>query len=356
MKNYIAQSADEVLITKIFDEHSQTLAVFPNLGEHQNIVQTLYQNVNAGQSLFEDLLRSYPDLANSPFSTLVKPHEMVQLEFVATPIPKLIELVNERKADASQVQHFIQLLDQGLVRAAEKVGTQWIPQTYVIDGILNYFACSENRQLTADSWDKVPLKTEAWSDADYRASGVRFVPGAVARMGAYIGSGTVVMSQSFVNIGAYIAGDGCMIDSASRIASCAQIGKNVKFGAGSGIEGILEPAGRLPSIVEDNVKIGAMCEVCGIIKEGAVIASGVVMASGKKVIDEETGTAIEPLSIQVGEKQFLVPVIPPYRLAVNGSVVHSNGKTTTDAVILKPGDLRNLETLRHFEKQGVLYG
>ena len=349
---YSAQSVDEVVITRLFDANSKLLAVFPNLKDNQHIVQTLYQNTEAGVISFESIFNKHPDLADS---IQVKPHETAQVEFVAAPIPKLIELASEGKAGINQIYPFIKLLDQGLLRAAEKIGTKWIPQTYVIDGILHYFACAENSELAKGSWDKVPSKTRYWLRGDYLASGIRFVPGSFARFGSHIGSGTVVMSQAFINIGAYIAGGGCMIDSAARIASCAQIGKNVKFGAGSGIEGILEPAGRLPSIVENDVKIGAMCEVCGIIGEGAVIASGVVMASGKKVIDEETGQAVEPLSIQVEDRQFLVPVIPPYRLAVNGSIIHSNGKTTTDAVILKPGDLRDLETLKHFEKQGVLY-
>ena len=146
-----------------------------------------------------------------------------------------------------------------------------------------------------------------------------------------------------------------MVDVSSRIASCAQIGRNVKFGAGSGIEGILEPAGRLPSIVEDNVKIGAMCEISGIVSEGAVLASGVVMASGKKIFDEETGQVLDPLTIVVGNTTYQIPVIPPHRLAVGGSLLSPSGKFATDAVILKPGDLRDGKTLQHFEKQGILY-
>ena len=146
-----------------------------------------------------------------------------------------------------------------------------------------------------------------------------------------------------------------MIDGGARIASCAQIGKNVKFGAGSGIEGILEPAGRLASIVEDDVKIGAMCEVTGIIGEGSIIASGVIMASGKKIFDEEIGDIIPPLECVVEDKKFLLPVIPPYRLAVGGSIRSKSGTHNTDAVIVKAGDLRDSATMQHFTKQGILY-
>jgi 2,3,4,5-tetrahydropyridine-2-carboxylate N-succinyltransferase len=204
-------------------------------------------------------------------------------------------------------------------------------------------------------WDKIPLKTANYTDQDFERGGVRYAPGCMVRTGTYVGPQTVVMNLAFVNIGAYVAGEGCMIDGGARVASCAQIGKNVKFGAGSGIEGILEPAGRLASIVEDNVKIGAMCELTGIIGEGSVIASGVIMASGKKIYDEDTNDFVAPMECVVGEKKFLLPVIPPYRLAVGGSIPNKKGTHNTDAVILKAGDLRDSATMRHFEKQGILY-
>jgi 2,3,4,5-tetrahydropyridine-2,6-dicarboxylate N-succinyltransferase len=163
------------------------------------------------------------------------------------------------------------------------------------------------------------------------------------------------MNHAYVNIGAYIAGQGVMVDVSARVASCAQIGRNVKFGAGSGIEGVLEPAGRLPSIIEDHAKVGAMCEVSGILGEGSVLASGVVMASGKRVFDEGTGKVIPNLELTVAGVTYQIPVIPPYRLAVGGSLLTEGGRTATDAVILKPGDLRDRDTLKHFEKQGILY-
>ena len=141
----------------------------------------------------------------------------------------------------------------------------------------------------------------------------------------------------------------------ARVASCAQIGKGVKFGAGSGIEGVLEPAGRLPSIIEDNVKVGAMCEISGIVGEGSVIASGVVMASGKKVFDEAANDLVPPVECTVGNSTFLLPVIPSYRLAVGGSIFSSNSQIGTDAIILKPGDLRDTGTLENFKRQGILY-
>jgi len=270
-------------------------------------------------------------------------------------VPRLLERLAARKGSKEDTLAFVELLNHGAVRAAEKVRGAWQPQPYVIDGILNFFAVQHSTQLEPGAWDKVPLKTAGWGDAELEASGVRFAPGCKVRTGCYIGAGTVIMNQAFVNIGAYIAGKGVMVDVSARIASCAQIGTGVKFGAGSGIEGILEPAGRLPSIVEDNAKVGAMCEVSGILGEGSVLASGVVMAGGKKIYDESTGKTVPPLEIKVGSTIFQVPVIPPYRLAVGGTLLSENGKMATDAVILKPGDLRSTDTLKHFERQGILY-
>jgi 2,3,4,5-tetrahydropyridine-2,6-dicarboxylate N-succinyltransferase len=279
----------------------------------------------------------------------------IKLTSVASPVAGLLVRLSQRKGSKEDTLAFVDLLNAGDVRAAEKVDGVWQPQQYVMDGILNFFGAHDNQRMDGQWWDKVPQKTQGWSDAEFKASGARFAPGSRIRSGCYIGSGTVIMNHAFVNIGAHIAGQGVMVDVSARIASCAQIGKNVKFGAGSGIEGVLEPAGRLPSIVEDHAKVGAMCEVSGILGEGSVLASGVVMASGKRVYDEGTGKVIPNLEMTVAGTTYQIPVIPPYRLAVGGSLLSEGGRIATDAVILKPGDLRDRDTLKHFEKQGILY-
>jgi 2,3,4,5-tetrahydropyridine-2,6-dicarboxylate N-succinyltransferase len=278
-----------------------------------------------------------------------------RVQAIASPVPGLLERIARRAGSREDSEAFFDLLNAGDVRAAEKVDGQWRPQPYVIEGILNYFAAHDAVRMGPEAWDKVPLRITGASDAELSAAGVRYAPGARVRTGCYIGPGTVIMNQAFVNVGAWIAGEGVMVDVAARVASCAQIGKGVKFGAGSGIEGILEPAGRLPSIIEDHAKIGAMCEVSGIVGEGAVLASGVVMASGKRVHDEATGERVPPLSLEVAGTVYQIPVIPPYRLAVGGALISESGRIATDAVILKPGDLRDTDTLKHFERQGILY-
>lgn len=355
-----------LVLLRAYDAEGALLAVLPHLPETYPALRVLMGAQDrdgavtppAAQEALKALAALGQDRA-TPVAEVLKAAQAaakpVRLTAVASPVPRLLERLAARKGTKEDTLAFIELLNAGDLRAAEKVRGAWQPQPYVIEGILNFFAVQHSTQLEPGYWDKVPLKTADWSDREFEASGIRFAPGCRVRTGCYIGPGTVIMNQAFVNIGAYIAGQGVMVDVAARIASCAQIGAGVKFGAGSGIEGILEPAGRLPSIVEDHAKVGAMCEVSGILGEGAVLASGVVMASGKRIFDEETGKVVPPLEVKVGGTVYQVPVIPPYRLAVGGSLLSENGRTATDAVILKPGDLRDTGTLKHFEKQGILY-
>ena len=362
--------AEQTILLRVFNSKDELMAILPNFPAKQGTLRVFSHIASTtgqiGRDEANEALRifgEYTERAQQnpglhPKLDLLlnlRDGDFLKIERIESSYANLLANIHDRKASAAESEAFIELLNQGKVRAAEKVRDAWEPQTYVIDGVLNYFGTHGNQRMESSYWDKVPLKYSNFTDQDFEASGVRYAPGSIVRTGAYIGPQTVIMNQAFVNIGAYVAGGGVMIDGGSRIASCAQIGRGVKFGAGSGIEGILEPAGRLASIVEDNVKIGAMCEVAGVIGEGAVVASGVVMASGKKIIDEETGEVVPPLECRVGSETFLLPVIPPYRLAVGGSLLSSKGRIATDAVILKPGDLRESATLKHFRKQGILY-
>lgn len=356
---------DHVVVIRVFDSQGALAAVLPNLPGLADALRVFHAlqdrdgKIDGGQARkgLETLAAGGLDSGNRVAELL---HRLTgeagySLAVIASPVPGLLDRLTRAEGNREDIQAFIDLLNAGDIRAAEKEGGQWQPQPYIIDGILNCFKVMANRLFPGGWWDKIPLKTVEFAEGDFEAAGVRYAPGCQVRTGCYIGAGTVVMNQAFVNIGAYVAGSGVMIDSAARVATCAQIGKNVKFGAGTGIEGILEPAGRLPSIVEDDAKIGAMCEISGIVGQGAVVASGVVMASGKKIYDEGNGEIVPPLKVVVGDTTYLLPVIPPHRLAVGGSLMSENGKFATDAIILKPGDLRDTETLRHFEQQGVLY-
>ncbi len=364
-------STKKTVLLRLYNERNDLVSIIPNIPGRQGPIQ-VFQHIadkkgGINQEAAKEGLRLFgehvEDAQKNPGKHKklelllgLKKRQSLRIEIVESSFSDLLTNLEGQKASASECEVFIDLLNQGKVRAAEKVKGVWEPQPYTIDGVLNYFGTHGNERMEGKYWDKIPLKTANFTEEDFEQGGVRYAPGCMVRTGAYIGPKTVVMNLAFVNIGAYIAGEGCMIDGGARVASCAQIGKNVKFGAGSGIEGILEPAGRLASIVEDHVKIGAMCEVTGIIGEGSVIASGVIMASGKKIYDEDTGDFVPPLECVVGDTKFLLPVIPPYRLAVGGSLPSKKGKHNTDAVILKAGDLRDSATMRHFTKQGILYG
>jgi 2,3,4,5-tetrahydropyridine-2,6-dicarboxylate N-succinyltransferase len=202
-------------------------------------------------------------------------------------------------------------------------------------------------------YDKVPLKTSGWSESQFEKAGVRFIPGSFTRKGAYIGSGTTIMPGAIVNTGSYIAGQGVMIDGGARVATGAQIGRGVKLGAGSGVEGILEPQGRLPSIIEDNVRVGANCELCGIVEEGAVIASGVVMASGKKIFDLRTGHEVPPRYMAIGETIVEIPLIPKNRVAVGG-VYQKTPTLGIDCIVLLEKDAQET-SLAQLPKNTSLY-
>ncbi len=358
-------ATDHVAVIRVYDAEGDLRAVLPNIAPLQEPLRLFHGlqdrdgkvQASAAATGLQALAPAGLDKGNAVADLLhgLQAGQAYSLAVVASPVPGLLAALAQNKGESAEVDAFIDLLNAGDVRAAEKVAGVWQPQPYVIDGILNAFRVLRNRRFEGGWWDKIPLKTVNFSEEEFEAGGVRYAPGCQVRTGTYIGPGTVIMNQGFVNIGAYIAGEGVMVDGATRVASCAQIGKGVKLGAGTGIEGVLEPAGRLPSIVEDHARIGAMCELSGIVGEGAVVASGVVMASGKRVFDEATGEVVPPLEVTVGEVTYLLPVIPPHRLAVGGSVLSENGRFSTDAVILKSGDLRERDTLRHFERQGILY-
>ena len=356
---------DHVVLVRVTDASGALIAVLPNGAEDSEALRVLHGVQDRdGKITAEEARKGLEALQpagldkGNPVGDLLRgisADSACTLAVITSPVEGLTAQINQGAGKRREVDAFIELLNAGDVRAAEKVAGAWQPQPYVINGILNAFSVLRNYRFDGGWWDKIPLKTVGFAEAEFEAGGVRYAPGCQVRTGCYIGSGTVIMNQAFVNIGAYIAGEGVMIDGAARVASCAQIGKGVKFGAGAGIEGVLEPAGRMPSILEDNVRIGAMCEVAGIVGEGSVIASGVVMASGKKIYDEATGEQVPPVEMEVAGTTYLLPVIPANRLAVGGSVVSKNGRFATDAIILKPGDLRDRDTLRHFEKQGILY-
>ncbi|WP_267388335.1 2,3,4,5-tetrahydropyridine-2,6-dicarboxylate N-succinyltransferase [Sphingomonas sp. GC_Shp_3] len=229
------------------------------------------------------------------------------------------------------VETALDLLDSGKARVAEPQGDGWVVNQWLKKAVLLSFRLNDNTLIEggaagAPAFDKVPSKFAGWGEAEFRAGGFRVVPGAVARRGAFIGKGAILM-PSFVNIGAYV-GEGTMVDTWATVGSCAQIGKNVHLSGGAGIGGVLEPLQADPVIIGDGAFIGARAEVAEGVRvgEGAVLSMGVYLGASTKIIDRATG------EVHIGS-------VPPYAVVVPGSIGGGDGKPALYcAVIVKRVD------------------
>ena len=198
-------------------------------------------------------------------------------------------LKDKKYSDA--VRHVIEEVDKGRLRVAQPLSeNNWQVNEWVKQAILMYFAIQEMKTYELppfEFYDKMDLKK------DYAAQGVRAVPHAVARYGAFLARGVVLM-PSYVNIGAYVD-EGTMVDTWATVGSCAQIGKNVHLSGGVGIGGVLEPLQASPVIIEDGCFIGSRCIVVeGVrVEKEAVLGANVVLTQSTKIIDVSGDTPIE---------------------------------------------------------------
>jgi 2,3,4,5-tetrahydropyridine-2-carboxylate N-succinyltransferase len=223
------------------------------------------------------------------------------------------------------VNEALNLLDSGEARVAEPDGDGWKVNQWLKKAVLLSFRLNDNSVMPG-GFDKVPMKTANWDDAQFRQAGFRQVPGSIVRHGAFISKGVVLM-PSFVNIGAYV-GEGSMVDGWATVGSCAQIGKNVHLSGGVGIGGVLEPLQADPVIIGDGAFIGARAEVAEGVRvgEGAVLSMGVYLGASTKIVDRATG------EIHRG-------YVPPYSVVVPGTLPAEAGKPGLYcAVIVKTVD------------------
>jgi len=205
--------------------------------------------------------------------------------------------------DAEAVEEAIGLLDRGEIRVSEPTGAGWVVNAWVKKAVLLYFRVRGLETLECGPFeyhDRLPLKK------GYEESGVRVVPPAVARRGAFLSPGVILM-PSYVNIGAWV-GPGTMIDTWATVGSCAQIGANVHLSGGVGIGGVLEPLQSVPVVVEDGAFIGSRVVLVEGVRIGreAVIAPGVVLTGSVPVIDV---TGAEPVEMRgsVPARAVVVP-------------------------------------------------
>ncbi|KEZ23852.1 2,3,4,5-tetrahydropyridine-2,6-dicarboxylate N-succinyltransferase [Glaesserella parasuis] len=227
------------------------------------------------------------------------------------------------------VEEVIKGLDNGSLRVAEKIDGEWVVNQWVKKAVLLSFRINDNEIIDGAEtkyYDKVPTKYGKYSEEQFKADGIRAVPGAVVRQGSHIEKNVVLM-PSFVNIGAYV-GEGTMVDTWVTVGSCAQIGKNVHLSGGVGIGGVLEPLQANPTIIGDNCFIGARSEIVEgvIVEDGCVISMGVFIGQSTKIYDRETG------EIHYGR-------VPAGSVVVSGSLPSKDGKYNLYcAVIVKKVD------------------
>jgi len=224
-------------------------------------------------------------------------------------------------------------LDSGRLRVAEKIDGAWVVHQWLKMAVLLSFRMRENVVMGSAVgtdplrfYDKVDSKFSRFDAEQFRASGVRVVPPAVARRGAFVARNVVLM-PSFVNIGAYID-EGTMVDTWATVGSCAQIGRNVHLSGGVGIGGVLEPVQAAPTIIEDNCFVGARSEVVEgvIVEQDAVISMGVYLGASTRIYDRESG-------------QILYGRVPRGAVVVSGSLPAKDGSHSLYcAVIVKRVD------------------
>lgn len=201
------------------------------------------------------------------------------------------------------VHNVIKLLDDGSLRVAEKKNDKWIVNEWVKKAVVLYFPIQKMQTIEVGPFefhDKIPLKN------NYSSKGVRVVPHAIARYGAFVAKG-VIMMPGYINIGAYVD-EGTMVDTWATVGSCAQIGKNVHLSGGVGIGGVLEPLQASPVIVEDGAFIGSRCIVVEGVRIGkeAVLGANVVLTNSTKIIDV-TGDVPVEIRGYVPDRSVVIP-------------------------------------------------
>ena len=210
-----------------------------------------------------------------------------------------------QKDTVAAIEQVIEEIDKGILRVAEPTSQGWQVNEWVKKAVVMYFPIRQMETIEVGPFefhDKMKLKT------NYKSLGVRVVPHAVARYGAFVAPGVILM-PSYVNIGAYVD-EGTMVDTWATVGSCAQIGKNVHLSGGVGIGGVLEPLQAAPVVIEDNCFIGSRCIVVeGVrVEKEAVLGANVVLTKSTKIID-----------VSGSEPKEMRGVIPARSVVIPGS-------------------------------------
>jgi 2,3,4,5-tetrahydropyridine-2-carboxylate N-succinyltransferase len=238
----------------------------------------------------------------------------------------------------------IELLDKGELRVAEKKAGVWQVNEWAKKAILLYFRVTKNEVISSGPFtffDKIPLKT--WTGTE----GVRVVPQALVRQGAFVSPGAILM-PSYINIGARV-GKNTMIDTWATVGSCATVGDNVHVSGGVGIGGVLEPLQAKPVIIEDNVFVGSRCILVeGVhVAAGAVVGAGVTITGSTKILDV-SGSTLKEYKGHVPENAVVIPgslpkKFPAGEFQVPCALIIGQRKPSTDLKTSLNDALRNFE-------------
>ena len=255
------------------------------------------------------------------------------------PLIELIEAGWERRTQGGKVRgdseltaavnEAMDLLDSGTVRVADKSSGDWVVNQWLKKATLLSFRLNDSKVIPGSHtnfFDKVALKYAGFDEAQFEESGVRVVPDALVRKGAYIAADVVLM-PSYVNVGAYVD-SGTLVDTWATVGTCAQIGKNVHISGGVGIGGVLEPVQAGPTIIEDDCFIGARSEIVEgvIVEKGCVISMGVFIGQSTRIYDRASG------AITYGR-------VPAGSVVVPGSLPAADGSHSLNcAIIVKQVD------------------
>ena len=249
---------------------------------------------------------------------------LIERAWAAGPGAKHPDIVHEA------IEYVIDALDGGRLRVAQREGVgRWTVNEWVKQAVLLSFSLTDSKLMSVGGmsyFDKIDSKFAGFDEGEMRASGVRMVPPAMVRRGAYLARNVVVL-PSFINIGAYVD-EHSMIDSWATVGSCAQIGRKVHLSTGASIGGVLEPVQAQPTIVEDNCFIGAHSAVVEgvMVEENSVIAMGVHIGRSTKILDRET-------------REVSYGRIPAGSVVIAGSIPSADGSYSTGcALIVKKVD------------------
>jgi 2,3,4,5-tetrahydropyridine-2-carboxylate N-succinyltransferase len=253
------------------------------------------------------------------------------------------DLLNNTET-TGKIEFVVEELDKGRLRVAEKVSGKWMVHEWIKKAVILYFPIRKMETSHAgvlEFHDKMDLKT------NYRELGIRVVPHAVARYGAYIAKG-VVMMPSYVNIGAFVD-SGTMVDTWATVGSCAQIGKKVHLSGGVGIGGVLEPVQASPVIIEDGCFIGSRCIVVeGVrVEKEAVLGANVVLTNSTKIIDVTGEKPVETKGV-IPERSVVIPgsytkKFPAGEYQVPCALIIGKRKPSTDLKTSLNNALRDFE-------------